>query len=158
MDKPKFKRKVYESGGISAGATGILLILEVLALIVLVRVFSLNYTESLIVAGTLILGFFLIILSVPRERRVVVQRVLPKVEEKKVEKEEVVKEKKPAVKTVSSNYVASTVTKMFHPTSSRSGRMIQPKNRVYSNSYKDMQKKGFKPSQKSKEFFKKNKK
>jgi hypothetical protein len=170
MENSKVRRRVVESGGISVAAVIILLVLEVFAFIVLVRLFELNYLEGIIVAATLLLGFFIIILAVPRERKVYVQRIIPKEVEKIVEKPVVnevvhyvdrpVKQpvKKKTVKPVSYSYVASTDSKMFHPTSSRLARLIRPKNRVYGNTYKQMQKKGYKPSQKAKEFFKKHKK
>ncbi|MCA9485254.1 MAG: hypothetical protein KC506_00215 [Nanoarchaeota archaeon] len=165
MEKTKVRKRVYNSGGISAGAMFVLLVLEIFTFVVLVKLFALNFLESVIVATTLLLGFFVIVLAVPQEKRIVVQRVLPRTEEKIVKKETVhyvdrpVKEENKQVATpVSHSYVASSDSKMFHPTSSRLARLIRPKNRVYGDTYKEMQKKGFKPSVKAKEFFKKHKK
>jgi hypothetical protein len=44
-------------------------------------------------------------------------------------------------------YVASTTTKIYHLSSSRLARLIRPKNRIYSDSTSDLEKKGFKPSE-----------
>lgn len=54
-------------------------------------------------------------------------------------------ERKPAKRY---KYVASVKAKIYHPASSRLARLIRPKNRVYSDSIKELHKKGYKPSKK----------
>jgi hypothetical protein len=120
--------------------------------------FGMDVDSVLTSAIVLLVIYVVLILVLLRTRtKKVIDRTrtnMPVIQE--IKRQVIEKPKKTSRRTP--KFVASTDGKTYHLSSSRTARMIKTSNRIYSNSNKSLENKGYKPSREVKEYLDKKKK